>query len=397
MILQLHESNLDEYIESLAYHYYEANDLENGYKYYVKSAYKSKNIFANELAAKFFKKAIEISSSIEKPDPKVSQLYKSYSEVLELLGDMEGAIKAWEEVINSQKHLIDKADAMRNIGRIEEKRGYKETAIKIYEDALKLIKNKTQSLEYGMLLMNISWVLNRFRKVDEAIEKASEALELFEKLDSKENIALCCNNLAVFYENNDDFDTALEYNLRSLDLFKEISHRRQIGNVELSLGYLYNKRGEMQEALDHFTLSAKAMDMIGNSVGIATALLAKGRCYEDMKRYDEAEISLLSALRRYRELHMDRRAVATDVTLINVLLDKKDIVDAYKHIEEAMKIAQEHNFESDIGKLNRLWARTLRYDGKEQEAHNKYEEAYNKFMELNRQKDAQSVKKEMGD
>ena len=397
MILQLHESNLDEYIESLAYHYYEANDLENGYKYYVKSAYKSKNIFANELAAKFFKKAIEISSSIEKPDPKVSQLYKSYSEVLELLGDMEGAIKAWEEVINSQKHLIDKADAMRNIGRIEEKRGYKETAIKIYEDALKLIKNKTQSLEYGMLLMNISWVLNRFRKVDEAIEKASEALKLFEKLDSKENIALCCNNLAVFYENNDDFDTALEYNLRSLDLFKEISHRRQIGNVELSLGYLYNKRGEMQEALDHFTLSAKAMDMIGNSVGIATALLAKGRCYEDMKRYDEAEISLLSALRRYRELHMDRRAVATDVTLINVLLDKKDIVDAYKHIEEAMKIAQEHNFESDIGKLNRLWARTLRYDGKEQEAHNKYEEAYNKFMELNRQKDAQSVKKEMGD
>ncbi|MEA3353092.1 MAG: adenylate/guanylate cyclase domain-containing protein [Campylobacterota bacterium] len=397
MILKLNETNPEEYVESLAYHFYEAADFINAYKYHVQSAYKSKNIFANELAARFFKKAIEISSNIEKPEPNISELNKSYSQVLELLGDMDGAIKALEDVISNQTRLLPKADAMRNIGRIEEKRGYKETAVKIYEDALKLIKNKTESLEYGMLLMNISWVLNRFRKVDEAIEKSSEALGLFEKLSSLENIALCCNNLAVFYENKGDFDTALDYNNRSLELFKKISNRRQIGNVELSLGYLYNKRGELQMALEHFTLSAKAMDMIGNSVGIATALLAKGRCYEDMKRYDEAEISLLSALRKYRELHMDRRVVATDVSLINVLLDKKDIVDAYKHIEEAMIVAKEHDFQSDIGKLNRLWARTLRYEGKEEESHNKYEEAYNKFIELHRDKDAVSVKKEMGE
>jgi len=221
-------------------------------------------------------------------------------------------------------------------------------------------------------------------------------LNLFEKLDSSDNIALCCNNLAVFYENLENFDTALEYNQRSLDLFKQTHNRRQIGNVELSLGYLYNKRGEMDKALEHFTLSANAMDIIGNSVGIATALLAKGRCYEDMKRYDEAEIALLSALRQYRELEMDRRVVATDVTLINVLLDKKDVIDAYKHIEEAMIVANQHDFKSDVGKLNRLWGRTLRYDGKENEAKNKYQDAFKIFTQLGREKDAKSVKKELG-
>ena len=388
--------NIIDHVESLAYHYTQANNMTSGYKYQAQSGIKAKNVFANETAAKFLSKAIEIGSKLKKPKPSVSSLNIEYSEVLELLGDMDGAIEAWKQVIEAEKDICIKANAMRNIGRIEEKRGYKETAIKIYEEALELIKSKSDSLEYAMLLMNISWVLNRFRKVNEAIDKANKALNLFEKLDSSDNIALCCNNLAVFYENLENFDTALEYNQRSLDLFKQTHNRRQIGNVELSLGYLYNKRGEMDKALEHFTLSANAMDIIGNSVGIATALLAKGRCYEDMKRYDEAEIALLSALRQYRELEMDRRVVATDVTLINVLLDKKDVIDAYKHIEEAMIVANQHDFKSDVGKLNRLWGRTLRYDGKENEAKNKYQDAFKIFTQLGREKDAKSVKKELG-
>lgn len=389
-------SNEIDHVESLAYHYYEANNMTKAYKYHVESGFKSKNIFANETASKFFSKAIEIGSKLKNPKPSITTLNTAYSEILELMGYMENAIEAWKRVIDGEDDILIKANAMRNIGRIEEKRGYKETAIKIYEEALDLIKDKSDSLEYGMLLMNISWVLNRFRKVDEAIDRANKALELFDKIDSQDNIALCCNNLAVFYENKQSYDVSLQFNQRSLSLFKETHNRRQIGNVELSLGYLYNKRGEMNEALEHFTLSATAMDMIGNSVGIATALLAKGRCFEDMKRYDEAEIALLSALRQYRELDMDRRLVATDVTLINVLLDKKDVIDAYKHIEEAMKIANKHNFKSDIGKLNRLWGRTLRYEGKEEEAKQKYEDAFKVFTELGREKDANSVKKELG-
>ena len=394
-IIKINNSILD-HVESLAYHYYEANSIKNAYKYHVESGLKAKNVFANETAAKFLSKAIEIGNTLKNPKPSISSLNIEYSEVLELMGDMDGAIKSWKKVIKAEKDILVKANAMRNIGRIEEKRGYKDKAIKIYEEALELIKEKSDSLEYGMLLMNISWVLNRFRKIDEAIKRANKALELFEKLESKDNIALCCNNLAVFYENLESFDTALEYNKKSLDLFKQTHNRRQIGNVELSLGYLYNKRGEMDEALEYFTLCANTMDIIGNSVGIATALLAKGRCYEDMKRYDEAEIALLSALKQYRELEMDRRLVATYVTLINVTLDKKDIIDSYKHIEGAMKVANLNDFKSDIGKLNRLWGRTLRYDGKQSEAKSKYEDAFNIFTELGREKEANSVKQELG-
>ena len=86
----------------------------------------------------------------------------------------------------------------------------KETAIKIYEDAIKHIKDYPDSDEYGLLLMNLSWVLNRFHRTDEALEKATSALNIFETIGSKEHIALCCNNIAVFHEAMGDLDIALE-------------------------------------------------------------------------------------------------------------------------------------------------------------------------------------------
>jgi tetratricopeptide (TPR) repeat protein len=244
--------------------------------------------------------------------------------------------------------------------------------------------------------MNLSWVLNRLRRTDEAIAKALEALELFERENSKEHIALCCNNIAVFYENKEELEKALEYNIRSLELFKELKNRRQIGNVELSLGYLRSKRGEMQMALEHFIRSADAMDRIGNLVGTATALLAKGRSYADMGRHEEAEISLISALNNFKEMGMDRRVVATLVSLISLLLDNKNTKDVYEYIEEAQEISKRNHFSSDEAKILRLQGRAYRIDDKEDESNEKYKASYEMFTELQREKDAQSVKEEWG-
>ena len=210
----------------------------------------------------------------------------------------------------------------------------------------------------------------------------------------QEHIALCCNNIAVFYENKDELDKALEYNLRSLELFKELKNRRQIGNVELSLGYLRSKRGEMEMALEHFIHSADAMDRIGNLVGSATALLAKGRSYADVGRNQEAEIALISALNNFKEMHMDRRVVATLISLINVLLNDKNTKDAYEYISEAEVIAKNNDFKSDQAKILRLYGRAYRIDSKQKESDEKYSSSFELFSELKREKDAESVKKE---
>lgn len=388
------KERLQDYVESLAHHYMEANDMLNAYNFLILSGLKAKRIFSNETARDFFNDAITIAKDLKDVEPKLKTVYEELSETLELLGDMGGAIKAWEFIIEASANELERANAMRNIGRIEEKRGSKEIAIEIYEKAVELLSEHKETIEYGHLLMNLSWVLNRLRRSDEALEKALVALTLFEKENSKEHIALCCNNISVFYESKNDLDTALEYNLRSLKLFKELKNRRQIGNVELSLGYLRSKRDEMDMALQHFINSADAMERIGNLVGTSTALLAKGRSYADIGRLDDAQIALSAALSNFKEMQMDRRVVATLISLINVLLDNKNSKDAFDYMLEADTLAKENNFSSDRAKVLRLYGRAYKIDGNKKESNKMYKASYELFTELKRERDADSVKKE---
>jgi class 3 adenylate cyclase/tetratricopeptide (TPR) repeat protein/predicted RNA-binding Zn-ribbon protein involved in translation (DUF1610 family) len=386
---------LQDHVESLAMHYAQSGDLSNAYYFTVQSGMKAKAVYSNVAAAKFFGQAIELGQTLDSPEPAIITLYKPYSEVLELLGDTQGAIVAWEHIMNTCTDSFEKADAMRNIGRIEEKRGSKDKSIKIYHDAIALISDFQDSLEYALLLMNLSWVMSRFRKNDEALGNGLKALGIFEKLQSNENIALCCNNLAVFYENSNDFETALSFNLRSLTLFQEARNRRQIANVELSLGYLRTKMGESDLALKHFTRSAEIMNMIGNRTGSAAALLAKGRLYADIGKNEEAEIALLSALNDFKDIGSYRKTAATLISLIQVLLDKNETKGAYKYLEEALNISQINNFLSEEGKLTHLHARALRHDERVLEAKEKYKEAIKIFEKLGRVEDVKTVTKEL--
>ncbi|GEM_PF-1275291 len=394
-IKELFGEKAQDYVEALAMHYFEAGELKEAYYFSVQSAIKAKAAYSNESAAKFFEQAINVGSHLENPDPTLSTVHQDYSEVLELLGYMESAIVSWEYIGKCALSALEKANAMRNIGRIEEKRGAKERAIKIYEETLALIDDNPESLEYAQVLMNMSWVQNRFRRSEEAIKSALNALSIFEKLKLSEHIALCCNNLAVFYEAIGDFETALSYNFRSLELFSECKNRRQIANLELSLGYLRTKMNESDLALKHFTRSAEIMNIIGSKLGSAAALLAKGRLYADIGRLGEAQNALLSALNDFKDMNSLRKAAATLISLINVLLDKKELEEAYVYIEEALSISRENGFLSEEGKSVHLFARALRQEGRAPEAKAKYEETIEIFSKLGRDKEVLSVKKEL--
>jgi len=391
----MYTGRIKDFVEPLSRHYLEGNDLENAFKYFVQSALKCKANFSNDNAAKFFKKSIEIADSLNSVEPPIESLKEYYSEVLELQGELDDAISSWKNVIKSSDKALVKANALRNIGRIEEKRGAKNIALEMYEKAIELAKEFPDSLEFGLILMNHSWVLNRFRKSQEALDKAKSALKIFERLDEKEHIALCCNNIAVFYESLNELDEALDFNQRSISMFKELHNRRQLGNVELSMGYLLTKRGELDTALQHFNNSIESMQRIGNKVGSATAWLAKGRCYSDMKKYDEAELSMLTALKDFKEIGIGKKVIATEISLIKILIEKRDTESAYKHFENSMSIAQENSYDSDIGKLYGLKAELLIMDRDEKEALKMYKKAYDVFMKIGRQKDADNIEEKM--
>jgi tetratricopeptide (TPR) repeat protein len=256
-----------------------------------------------------------------------------------------------------------------------------------------LLADHVDSLEMGQLFMNQSWVLNRSRQFAPAMEKANAALEIFKAHNSRENIALVYNNLAVFCEHQDDFDKALEYNQLSLQLFTDLNDKRQMANLYLSLGYVHNSRKEFEPALEYFSKSVTLMERIGNRYGAGTALMSKGRIYMDTNRLDLAARELNHSLRIHQDLDLKKKIVANELALTKLHMMKQEWTPARQHLAVAHAEAEALNYESDLAKIFLLDAQLLVATAQDPQA--AYTRAIELFRKLNRNRDADQASGEL--
>ena len=392
-IEDLYADRLEDYYENLAMHYANAQDYEQAYTYAVQSGRKAQRVFANKNAIEHFNTALEVVEHIETPEPPLADVYTWMSEIYELTGELDAAIDALRKAIGQFDDDLAKADAHRNIGRIFEKQGKKDEALSVYHEVLEELAAYPESLEMAWLLMNESWVLNRNRAHKEAIEKCSQSLELFEKHEDAEGIGQAHNNLAVFYESEQELDRALEHNLKSMKVFSDLNNKRKLANVYLSVGYVYDKRNERDTALDYFEDSIATMERIGNLYGTGTALMAKGRCYMDMGRLEEAESVLIRSLKIHKELGLNLKIIANELALARVHMSKSDFEATQTYLDDAKAIAEANDNKSDLAKVTHLEAMAMARKGEDPSA--KYEQAISMFETLGRDRDVQRVKADL--
>jgi len=342
---------LDDHIEVLAHHYEAADDPAPAYTYLARSGRKAQQAYANSEAADYYRRAIEKAGHMEEPPDDLPEVHTSLSEVLELEGELEEAIAARRTAFDLAKEAPVKAEALRHIGRIEEKRGFKERSLVAYGEAKSLLSDLPESTEMGHLLMNESWVLNRMKRFDDAVGEGERALAIFEQHGDRESEGLVYNNLAVYHEHAGQLDRSLDYNKRALERFAEAGNKRQQANVLLSLGYLHNKRDEQTESLDCFERSLEMMERIGNRLGIGTALMAKGRCYADMGQVKDAEATLKEAQQLHSELELHKKFVAGSLSLARLFVGEGRTAEARAVLDEARGIAETNSYDRDLVKI----------------------------------------------
>jgi tetratricopeptide (TPR) repeat protein len=388
----LYDERIEDHFEELAAHYGQAEDHLQSCRYLIKSGMKAKEAFANEEASTFLNQALALAIDEDLPVSH-AEIYAALSEVNELLGGLDDAVTAWERIIDLSDGDIERGNALRNIGRIQDKQGVKEKAIETYAKAAEYLEKFPDALETGMLKMNQSWVLNRLRRFDAALEKASDALKIFEIHNDQLQTAYVHNNLAVIFESMGDLKQALKYNQKSLALFKALGNKRYTANLYLSTGFVLNKMGDNEGALRYFKASLELMDMIGNRIGRGTVLMSLGRCYMDLHRPDEAVAALTQALDLHLALNLSRKIVANRLSLAKAHIQKKDPDSAREHLSAGKALARDHGYISSLARYAHSEAHVLRLEGKA--PGDKYQEAIDLFTQIDRTVDASRIRDEM--
>lgn len=194
------------------------------------------------------------------------------------------------------------------------------------------------------------YVLNRIAEIywsidpDKTIQYASEALQLSEQYDNKEEKGLALINLCQGYLFNDIYDTALQYGIQSLEIRKEIGNDYDLAFTLRTLGWLYYDIGYYDKALEYHTSVLRIHEKLDDKPRIAYSYNSIGLIYE---RKDDCNLALSFFKRSLdlKRIYNNRARIAETMKNMGICYSKIDELDlAKQYLESALEITIEINY-----------------------------------------------------
>ncbi|MGC8895552.1 MAG: protein kinase domain-containing protein [Candidatus Bathyarchaeia archaeon] len=329
---KVYAKKIDEHFGELAYHFLEGSDKEKALDYFLKAGEKAQTVYAHNEALSYLQHALELlKEKRASPEQKVP--------VVEKLGDLNywiGKPDAGMEYYGKALTLWDQLEDKKNIARLHTRMalmlwhglGDKVKASEHHHMALEILEKEPESVELASLYEDVSHMLWRTGKSDEALIWTQKALALAEKLNAPDVIARCYNNLGVLKLKSGEFDKAAEYlrqglkidlenkllgdaltfynNLCTLylstgefqklfetaqegsDMAKKVGALYPLAWLDMMLCASYGYRGDLQKALSLAEDNLALVKRIKYTAFIGSALGTLGTCYRYLGEWDKS-------------------------------------------------------------------------------------------------------------
>lgn len=176
-----------------------------------------------------------------------------------------------------------------------------------------------------------------------ALQNYQFALQIYEKLQSQEGIALIQNNIANVYSSLGNFNLALDYMLKSLRYWENQNDKEKIGITSNNLALIYLEQKNYTKALSYFFRSLEILESFNNEPRVASTCNNLGITFKDLKDYSKSQFYYEKALNIYQKLE-------DDYGIARVLHNKgvsyqytNEYEKALKNLEQALEIRKQLN------------------------------------------------------
>lgn len=173
-----------------------------------------------------------------------------------LIGDIENAQIFYERSLALKRKNFappsSLAHSLINLGNICHKQSNYENALRHYEEAYHVLENFPDSLVRAQILGNIASALAGMGRLEEALNKHLQCLQIREKIGHKQGIIIAHNAIGLSCSQLGRFEEAERYLFKALELAKEHDTKRDIAEAHESLAKHFKAKQDYQKSLEHY-------------------------------------------------------------------------------------------------------------------------------------------------
>lgn len=216
-----------------------------------------------------------------------------------------------------------------------------DSALYHYEIANQKYETINNKLEQAKILVNISMIHNRTSKYKEAIDQASQALYLFEKLDDRKGVGISLNIIGQVNLFNGQFTVAQDYFRRYIANAMLAGDSTEIASGFSNLGSSFSKQSDFDSSLYYFKKALRIQLKLNQLYNIGNSMQNLATDFQKKGQYDSALFYYNRAIEYYTMVDNKSGLLETHFNIgITQALEKKYTV-AISSLEYSLKLAQE--------------------------------------------------------
>ncbi len=190
--------------------------------------------------------------------------------------------------------------------------------------------------------------LSSLGQPEAAREDAETAHSLFRVLGDKRECARCANLMGILFFRAADFTSADRWFRQAFQLHKRLGLRKNMGGNLLNLGIGCYKRGDFNQALLEFDAASVLLQQVDAQVSLCRTAVARGHTLRLMRRFSEAQETLLAAFARANELLLAREEALALEYLGDVAMDQNQMDKARRYYSRALAVGHSLAPDGDV-------------------------------------------------
>jgi serine/threonine protein kinase/uncharacterized protein HemY len=342
LLEDFYKQNRKAHSEELAYHFNSSPDKKRALSYSLLAGRRSKRIYANNEAIKFFENVLLLLAG--KNNYRVeSTVFENIIELYQLLGKYDLAIQKFEEWIKICPEPKKKARAYEKIGMIYEKKGEFDLALEHLKKGMQYLEPEENTWEMARLCYDSGFVHSRKGEFDPAkgfYEKALKILEDKNDHASQKEVGKLFNATGVVHWYQGKYDQASEYYWKSVEIFQKIKDEQEISSPYNNLGNISFDRGSYDQAIEYYQKSLSLREKMGDTNAIAGSYNNLGNAYYKKGSFAEALRNYKRSASIYSRIGARSSVIIPLSNIANISLDQADYRSALEHNQKCMEMSE---------------------------------------------------------